>query len=182
MILNVNKLFSFSDKTVYVNFLSHLLVCKTEQYSHIVLYIYIDVKEINELLITNVLPHGMDIFLTNRGKPGIKYDGFQYRLEKETSVSKLWQCVQKTWPARCKTDLQELIVLGGRFDHCHDEPNQRNIENQKVRTECKRKAEEEPYERPCKLIIQESRGGTMWEAVYTDHTRNWKAKPDRNTT
>jgi hypothetical protein len=34
--------------------------------------------------------------LTNRGKPGIKYDGFQYRLEKETSVSKLWRCVQKT--------------------------------------------------------------------------------------
>ena len=60
------------------------------------------------------------------------------------------------WP-----DLQELIVLGGRFDHCHEEPNQRNIEKQKVRTECKRKAEEEPCERPCKLIIQESRGGTM---------------------
>jgi hypothetical protein len=46
-----------------------ILHCKTEQYSHIVLYIYIDVKEINEQLITNVLPNGMDIFLTNRGKP-----------------------------------------------------------------------------------------------------------------
>jgi hypothetical protein len=71
-----------------------------QQYSHIVLYIYIDVKEINEQLITNVLPNGMDIFLTNRGKPGIKYDGFQYRLKKETSVSKLWRCVQKTCSAR----------------------------------------------------------------------------------
>ena len=47
------------------------------------------------------------------------------------------------------------MVLGGRFDHCNEEPNQRNFEKQKVRTECKRKADEEPCERPCKLIIQE---------------------------
>jgi hypothetical protein len=43
------------------------------------------------------------------------------------------------------------MVLGGRYDHCHEEPNQRNIEKQKVRTEYKWKAEEEPCERPCKL-------------------------------
>ena len=125
-------------------------------------------KEINEHLITNVLPLGIDIFLTNRGKPGIKYDGFQYRLEKETSVSKLWRCVQKTCSARCKTDLQELMVLGGRFDNCHEQSNQRNIEKQKVRNGCKRKAEEEPCERPCKLIIQEIEKQNLTEILHKD--------------
>ena len=133
-----------------------MLYSKTEQYSHIVLHIYLDGKEINEHLITNVLPLAMENFLTSRGKPGIKYDGLQYRLDKETSVSKLWRCVQKTCSARCKTDLQELMILGGQFDQCQEEPNQKNIEKQKVRTECKRKAEEEPCERPCKRIIQET--------------------------
>ena len=125
-------------------------------------------KEINEHLITNVLPLDMEKVLTNRDKPGIKYNGFQYGLEKETSVSKLWRCVQKTCSARCKTDLQELMVLGGRYDHCHEEPNQRNIEKQKVRTEYKWKAEEEPCERPCKLTIQEIEKQNLTEILPKD--------------
>ena len=73
----------------------------------------------------------------------------------------LYQNCGDAYRKHVQPDLQELIVLGGRFDHCHEESNQRNIEKQKVRTECKRKAGEEPWKRQCKLIIQESRGGTM---------------------
>jgi hypothetical protein len=40
------------------------------------------------------------------------------------------------------------------------------------------KKAEEPCERPCTLIIQESRG-TKWEAVYTNHTRKQRRKHAR---
>jgi hypothetical protein len=47
------------------------------------------------------------------------------------------------------------MVLGGRFEHNHSEPDERDIERQQIRQHCKRKAIEEPSERPSKLIIQE---------------------------
>jgi hypothetical protein len=55
----------------------------------------------------------------------------------------------------CKTDLDDLIILDGRLEHDHAQPDRRNIERQRVRQACKRKAEDEPSERPSKLIIKE---------------------------
>jgi hypothetical protein len=53
------------------------------------------------------------------------------------------------------TDLSDLMVLDGRFDHNHSEPDERSIQRHKVRQECKRKASDEPGERPNKIIITE---------------------------
>ena len=97
----------------------------------------------------------MEKFTTNRGNPGIIIDGFKFRKDKVFKNSKAWRCIDKGCNSRCKTDLEELVVLGGRFEHKHSEPDERDIERQQIRQNCKRKAIEEPSERPSKLIVQE---------------------------
>ena len=98
----------------------------------------------------------MDKFVTNSGKPGLLYDGFQYRIHKETKSSRTWRCTKKECKATCTiTDLSDLTVLDGRFEHNHSEPDERLIQRHKVRQECKRKASDEPGERPNKIIMTE---------------------------
>ena len=94
-------------------------------------------------------------FVTNRGNPGLIGDGFKFRKDNIFKNSKLWRCVEKTCSSRCKTDLDDCIILDGRLEHDHAESDRRNIERQRVRQACKRKAEDEPSERPSKLIIKE---------------------------
>ena len=55
----------------------------------------------------------------------------------------------------CKTDLEDLMILDGGLDHKHTEPEPRTMERQKISQACKRKAEDEPLERPSILIIKE---------------------------
>lgn len=97
----------------------------------------------------------MEKFVTNKGKLGIIYQGFQYRYFRESKVAKTWRCTRKNCTANCTTDLQDLMVLDGRFEHSHEEPENRTIQRQKIRDSCKRKAEEEPGERPAKIIMSE---------------------------
>lgn len=108
-----------------------------------------ELKSVNDKMAT------IEKFVTNRGNPGIIVDGFKFRKDKFFKNSKLWRCVEKSCKSNCKTDLDELLILGGRLEHDHDEPKRRTIERQKVRHACKRKAEDEPFERPSKLIIKE---------------------------
>ena len=97
----------------------------------------------------------MDKFVTNRGKPGLLYDGFQHRIHREAkSLRTLW-CTKKECNATCTTDLSDLTVLDGWFEHNHSEPDERLIQRHKVRQECKRKASDEPGERPNKIIMTE---------------------------
>ena len=84
--------------------------------------------------------------------------------------SKLWRCVEKTCSSRCKTDLEDLIILDGRLEHDHAEPDRRNIKRQRVRQACNRKAEDEPSERPYKLIIKEIEKVGVNELVTQDIT------------
>ena len=72
--------------------------------------------------------------------------------------------------SRCKTDLDDLIILDGRLEHDHAEPDRRNIERQRVRQACERKAEDEPSERPSKLIIKEIEKIGVNELVTQDIT------------
>ena len=81
----------------------------------------------------------MEKFTTNHGNPGIIYDGFKYRKEKETSKSVLWRCVEKNCKSRCKTDTDIQMRLGGNFNHTHGEIDTRSVERQRIRQGCKRK-------------------------------------------
>ena len=47
------------------------------------------------------------------------------------------------------------MVLEGRFEHNHSEPDERSIQRHNVRHECKRVALDEPGERPNKIIMTE---------------------------
>ena len=43
-------------------------------------------------------------------------------------MANLWRCVNKTSKTRCRTDLENTMILGGRFDHEHLEEVDRTIE------------------------------------------------------
>ena len=62
--------------------------------------------------------------------------------------------MKKTCKARCKTDLDDTMILGGRFDHDPVEEEDRTIERQTLRQTCKQKAVAEPCERLNKLITR----------------------------
>lgn len=97
----------------------------------------------------------MDIFLTNKGKPCFKYNGYLYRLTRESKYAKFYRCTKKDCKANCKTDLADLTILDGRFDHNHPQPEDKQFHRHKVRQGCKRKATEDPVERPSTIILNE---------------------------
>ena len=87
----------------------------------------------------------MEHFKTNHGKPGILYEGKRQGLKN----GKFMEMCEKTCKARCKTDLEDTMVLGERFDHDHAEEEDRTIERQAaLRQTYKHKAVAEPCERP----------------------------------
>jgi hypothetical protein len=47
------------------------------------------------------------------------------------------------------------MIIDGRFEHNHAEPEDRTVQRLKVRQECKRKATDEPGERHNKIIMGE---------------------------
>ena len=62
--------------------------------------------------------------------------------------------MKKTCKARFRTDLEDTMILGGRFDHDHVEEEDRTIARCALRQTCKQMAVAEPCERPKKLIIR----------------------------
>ena len=96
----------------------------------------------------------MEHFKTNRGKPGILYEGFRFRKDRDTKTASLCRCVKKTCKARCRTDLEDTMILGGLLDHDHVEEEDGTIERQALGQTCKEKEEAEPCERPNKLFTR----------------------------
>ena len=81
----------------------------------------------------------------NLGKPG-KRQGLEN--------GKFVEMRKKTCKARCRTDFEDTMILGGQFDHDHVEEEDRTIERQVLRQTCKQKAVAEPCERPNKLSFK----------------------------
>ena len=77
----------------------------------------------------------MDHFKTNRGQLAILYECFRLRNDRDSKTANLW---------RCRTDLEDIMILEGRFDHDHVEEEDRTIERQALRQTCKQKAVAEP--------------------------------------
>lgn len=69
----------------------------------------------------------MEKFVTNRGKLSLLYDGLQYRIHRDAESSRTWRCTKIECKAICTIDLSGLIVLDGRFEHSHSEPDERSI-------------------------------------------------------
>lgn len=98
----------------------------------------------------------MEKITTNKGKPCLLVEGFKYRIDKENKTTHLWRCIKRSCIARCKTDIDDLMILDGKMEHNHEADDDRKTERHKLRQECKRKAEEQPTERPKKIIIAET--------------------------
>ena len=62
--------------------------------------------------------------------------------------------MKKICKARCKTDLEDTMILGGQLDHDHVEEEDRSIERLSLRQTCTQKAVAEPCERLNKLITR----------------------------
>ena len=87
----------------------------------------------------------MEHFKTNRGKPAILYEGFRLRKDRDSKTANLW---------RCRTDVEDIMIIGGRFDQDLVEEEDRTIERQALRQTCKQKAVTEPCERINKQITR----------------------------
>ena len=97
----------------------------------------------------------MELFTTQRGKPGLLYGGFKFRLDKTTNATKLWRCTKRGCQARCKTDLAGTVTLDLQNIHNHQPEQDEQLNRQKLRQNCKRKATEDHFERPSKIIRHE---------------------------
>ena len=97
----------------------------------------------------------MEKILTNKGKPGPIVDGYKYCMDKENKSSHLWRCVKRSCKAKCKTDVNDLMIIDNqRMDHSHEPEQERTLQCQKLRQQCKKRALEETTERPKKVIIR----------------------------
>ena len=94
----------------------------------------------------------MEHFKTNRRKQGYLYEGFRLRKDRDSKTANLW---------RCRTDLEDTMILGGRFDRDHVEEEDRTIERQALRQTCKQKAVAEPCERPYKSVNRGNSASTL---------------------
>ena len=99
----------------------------------------------------------MEKFTTDRGKPipGILQQRFKYRVYRESKERRTWRCTKKDCKAVCSTDLNDLMIIDGRFEHNHAESDDRTVQRLKGRQECKRTATDEPGKRPSKIIMDE---------------------------
>ena len=77
---------------------------------------------------------------------------FYMKVKQGLKNRKFAEMREKTCKARCRTDLEDTMILGGRFDQDHVEEEDRTIERQALRQTCKQKAVAEPCERTNKLI------------------------------
>jgi hypothetical protein len=79
-------------------------------------------------------------------------------MDKQNKSSHLWRCVKRSYNARCKTDVNDLMILDNqRMDHSQEPEQERTLQRQKLRQECKKRALEETTERPKKELITELR-------------------------
>ena len=86
----------------------------------------------------------MEHFKTNRGNQ----EFYTKVKDRDLITANLWRCVKKkTCKARYKTDLEDTMILGGRFED-------RTIERKALRQTYEQKAVAEPCERPNKLITR----------------------------
>ena len=60
---------------------------------------------------------------------------------------------EKTFKARCRTDLEDTLIPGGLFNHDHVEEEDRIIKRQALRQTCKQKAVAEPCEQVLTVLV-----------------------------
>jgi hypothetical protein len=62
-------------------------------------------------------------------------------MDKENKSFHLWRCVKRSYNARSKTDVNDLMIIDNqRMDHSHEPEQERTLQRQKLRQECKKRA------------------------------------------
>ncbi|KAK3773938.1 hypothetical protein RRG08_004856 [Elysia crispata] len=95
----------------------------------------------------------MELFVTERGNKGLRFNNSTYRLIEVNKKSKRFRCTKKDCPASLLTDCcdeQNIVKIGK--PHNHEAPSTHAKEMQTARASIKRKAEDSLNERPSKLV------------------------------
>jgi len=99
------------------------------------------------------------LFTNNRGNNSIHFDNYNFRYFRtnKSSGDIVWRCMQKTCSETIITNNEKTVLVRSNIkDHQHDEDNDKqNKELQTIRTAIKRKAIENVYEKPIKIIRKE---------------------------
>ena len=83
------------------------------------------------LLTIATLTNIFQFLIWNILKQTMGNQGFYMKVkDRDSKTANLWRCVKKTCKARYKTDLEDTMILGGRFDYDHAEEEDRTIERQ----------------------------------------------------
>lgn len=102
---------------------------------------------------TVALPHNM---ISQHGKEVLIINGYKMRFHKMLkNNTKRWCCAKKTCMSYMKTDASGKTVVESHLHHNHELESDGNMLRQMVRNSVKRKAREQIYERPQKLINSE---------------------------
>jgi len=99
------------------------------------------------------------LFTNNRGNSSIYFDNYNFRYfsTNKSSGDIVWRCVQKTCNVTIITNNEKTVLIRSNIkDHQHNEDNdEQKKELQQIRTAIKRKAIENVYEKPIKIIRKE---------------------------
>lgn len=99
------------------------------------------------------------VIQNNRGNSSIYFenDNFLYFRTNKSSGDIVWRCVQKKCYVTIITNNEKTVLIRANInDHQHDEDNDgQKRELQSIRTAVKRKAVENVYEKPIKIIRKE---------------------------
>jgi len=99
------------------------------------------------------------LFTNNRGNSSIHFDNYNFRYFRTNKISSdiVWRWVQKTCNVTIIINNEKTVLIRSNIkDHQHDEDNdEQKKELQKIRTAIKRKAIENVYEKPIKIIRKE---------------------------
>ncbi|KAK3761435.1 hypothetical protein RRG08_061105 [Elysia crispata] len=94
----------------------------------------------------------MELFVTERGNKGLRFNNYTYRLIEVNKKSKWFRCTKKDCPASLLTDFNEQNIVKIGKPHNHEAPSTHAKEMQTARASIKRKAEDSLNERPSKLV------------------------------
>ncbi|KAF0732743.1 Uncharacterized protein FWK35_00029433 [Aphis craccivora] len=96
-------------------------------------------------------------FITSeRGRSLIVYKLFKYYFERTLIVTgeKKWRCCIKKCPAYIKILEPSNLITSSNENHNHESCSEQMIQHQQLSTSVKRKATDNPHDKPSKVLIQ----------------------------
>ncbi|XP_035828362.1 uncharacterized protein LOC101848779 isoform X1 [Aplysia californica] len=96
----------------------------------------------------------METYVSRKGKPGLLIDGYRYRKDRDTQSTSMWRCTKAKCQSSCSTRDGEIVRQP--TEHNHEREPQNVVDRHVARGAIKRKAIEDLYEQPGKIVCSEA--------------------------